>query len=92
VVPGQEGGHALASICWRYQPIGKLPCTFGVKREDYPDYGNFPGTGIVKYAKESMSDTAFDKKGIATVFPSVMAYLTRLSLFQLTILKTGAGA
>jgi len=42
-----------------------------VKREDYPDYGNFPGTkGVVNYAEGIyVGYRHFDKKKIEPVFP-----------------------
>jgi len=70
--PGQEGGHALAAILFGdINPSGKLPCTFGARREDYPDYGNFPGTkGIVKYPEGIyVGYRHFDKNRIDPVYP-----------------------
>jgi len=51
--PGQEGGNALAAILFgEVTPSGKLPDTLGARREDYPDYGHFPGVrGRVDYAE-----------------------------------------
>jgi len=70
--PGQEGGHALAAILFGdVNPSGKLPITLGARREDYPDYGNYPGTaGTVKYAEGIyVGYRHFDKKGIEPAFP-----------------------
>lgn len=70
--PGQEGGHAVASILFGdVNPSAKLPDTFAVKREDYPDYGNFPGTkGIVHYAEGIyVGYRHFDKNKIEPVYP-----------------------
>ena len=71
--PGQQGGAALASILFGdVNPSGKLPDTLAVRREDYPDYGNYPGdeNGIVRY-KEGIyvGYRSFDKKGVKPVFP-----------------------
>ncbi len=72
-LPGQEGGHALASILFGdINPSGKLPTTLAARREDYPDYGNFPGNaqGIVHYAEGVyVGYRHFDKAGIAPLFP-----------------------
>ena len=70
--PGEEGGHALAAILFGdINPSGKLPITLGARREDYPDYGNYPGTGgTVRYEEGIyVGYRHFDKKGIAPVFP-----------------------
>jgi beta-glucosidase len=70
--PGQEGGHALAAILFGdVNPSGKLPTTFGVRREDYPDYGHFPGVnGQVDYAEGIyVGYRHFDKAGIQPLFP-----------------------
>lgn len=70
--PGQEGGHALASILFGdVDPSGKLPDTLAVKREDYPDFGNFPGTrDVVRYAEGIyVGYRHFDKRAIEPVYP-----------------------
>lgn len=70
--PGQEGGMALASILFgETNPSGKLPTTFGARREDYPDDGNFPGTkGKVNYAEGIyVGYRHFDKDKIEPFFP-----------------------
>lgn len=70
--PGQEGGTALASVLYGdVNPSGKLPDTFGFRREDYPDYGNFPGVKNVVNYKEGIyvGYRHFDKKGIQPLFP-----------------------
>ncbi|MGH8048166.1 MAG: glycoside hydrolase family 3 C-terminal domain-containing protein [Chthoniobacterales bacterium] len=70
--PGQEGGAAIAAILFGdVNPSGKLPDTFAVNREDYPDTGNFPGTdNRVKYAEDIyVGYRHFDKKNIAPLFP-----------------------
>ncbi|WP_353566063.1 glycoside hydrolase family 3 C-terminal domain-containing protein [Haloferula sargassicola] len=70
--PGQEGGAAIADIIFGdVNPSGRLPDTFAANREDYPDYGNFPGTnGTVKYEEGIyVGYRHFDKKGIEPIFP-----------------------
>ncbi len=51
--PGQEGGAALAAILFGdVNPSAKLTDTIGAQREDYPDFGNYPGVnGKVNYAE-----------------------------------------
>jgi beta-glucosidase len=70
--PGQEAGNAIASILFgTVNPSGKLPTTLGAHREDYPDYGNFPGVnGVVNY-KEGIyvGYRHFDKDNITPLFP-----------------------
>ena len=70
--PGDEGGHALASLLFGdVSPSGKLPTTLGARREDYPDFGHFPGVGgQVTYAEGIyVGYRAFDKRRIAPLFP-----------------------
>ncbi len=70
--PGQEGGNALAAILFGdVNPSGKLPTTLAAAREDYPDYGHFPGTnGTVDYSEGIyVGYRHFDKKKIAPLFP-----------------------
>lgn len=70
--PGQEGGHAVASILFGdVNPSGKLPDTLAARREDYPDYGHFPGVkGQVSYAEGIyVGYRHFDKKNITPLFP-----------------------
>ena len=70
--PGQEGGAAIAAVLFGdINPSGRLPDTIAAAREDYPDYGNFPGTdGTVKYAEDIyVGYRHFDKRGIAPLFP-----------------------
>lgn len=71
-LPGMEGGHALAAILFGdVDPSGKLPTTLAARREDYPDFGNFPGqNGRVHYAEGIyVGYRHFDKEGIAPLFP-----------------------
>jgi len=70
--PGEEGGAALASILFGdIDPSGKLTDTVGGSREDYPDYGNFPGVkGTVHYAEGIyVGYRHFDKANIAPIYP-----------------------
>jgi beta-glucosidase len=70
--PGEQGGNAVASILFgETVPSGKLVDTWGASRQDYPDYGNFPGTdGTVNYAEGIyVGYRYFDKNGITPVFP-----------------------
>ncbi|HWD91939.1 MAG TPA: glycoside hydrolase family 3 C-terminal domain-containing protein [Verrucomicrobiae bacterium] len=70
--PGEEGGNALATILFGdSNPSGKLPTTFAARREDYPDFGNFPGrNGHVHYAEGIyVGYRHFDKADIKPLFP-----------------------
>ncbi len=70
--PGQEGGHALAAVLFGdVNPSGKLPDTLAARREDYPDFGHFPGTqGHVDYAEGIyVGYRHFDKAKITPLFP-----------------------
>jgi beta-glucosidase len=70
--PGEEGGNALAAILFGdSNPSGKLPTTLGARREDYPDFGNFPGeNGHVHYTEGIyVGYRHFDKAGIQPLFP-----------------------
>ncbi|MDQ2686507.1 MAG: glycoside hydrolase family 3 C-terminal domain-containing protein [Armatimonadota bacterium] len=71
--PGQQGGDALAAVLFGdINPSGKLPDTLAVRREDYPDYGNYPEdkNGVEQY-KEGIyvGYRHFDKKSVKPVFP-----------------------
>jgi len=70
--PGELGGKALAEILFGdLSPSGKLVDTYGVRREDYPDYGNYPGVNKTVEYKEGIyvGYRAFDKRSIAPQFP-----------------------
>lgn len=69
---GQEAGDAVAAILFGdVNPSGKLPCTFAVRREDYADYGHFPGVNGVSDYKEGIfvGYRHFDSAHIAPLFP-----------------------
>jgi len=69
---GQETGTALADILFGdVNPSGKLPDTLAARREDYSDWGNYPGTGgVVNYAEGIyVGYRHFDKQKIAPLFP-----------------------
>ncbi len=71
-LPGQEGGAALAGIIFgEVNPSGKLPDTLAVKRDDYPDAPNFPGSQAeVNYAEGIyVGYRHFDRENIAPLFP-----------------------
>lgn len=70
--PGQEGGAAIADILFgNVNPSGKLPDTLAARREDYPDFGNFPGANHeVNYAEGIyVGYRHFDKANIQPLFP-----------------------
>ena len=70
--PGELGGKALAAVLFGdFDPSGKLVDTYGVRREDYPDYGNFPGVNNVVHYSEGIyvGYRAFDKRAIRPEFP-----------------------
>ncbi len=70
--PGDEGGHALASVLFGdVSPSGKLPTTLAARREEYPDFGHFPGVnGQVTYAEGIyVGYRHFDKAKLAPLFP-----------------------
>jgi beta-glucosidase len=69
---GELGGTALASVLFGdVSPSGKLVDTYGVRREDYPDYGHFPGINNVVHYTEGIyvGYRAFDKRRITPEFP-----------------------
>jgi beta-glucosidase len=71
-LPGQEGGTALAAVLFGdVNPSGKLPDTFAASRDEYPDFGNYPGqNGEVHYAEGIyVGYRHFDKNGITPLFP-----------------------
>ncbi len=77
-LPGQEGAAAVAAIIFGdVNPSGRLTDTLAMNREDYPDFGNFPGAGdfskresTVKYDEGIyVGYRHFDKKDISPAFP-----------------------
>ena len=69
---GQDTGTAVADILFGdVNPSGKLPDTLGVRREDYSDWGNYPGDGtVVNYAEGIyVGYRHFDKQKIVPLFP-----------------------
>jgi beta-glucosidase len=88
--PNQEGGAALADILFGdTNPCGKLPVTIGRRREDYPDFGNYPGDGEMVTYEEGIyvGYRHFDKRGIAPRFP--FGYGLSYSTFAYDNLKIG---
>ena len=86
--PGQEGGHAIASLLFGdINPSGKLPTTLAARREDYPDFGHFPGVaGQVTYAEGIyVGYRHFDKAKIAPLFP--FGYGLSYTTFRYSALK-----
>jgi beta-glucosidase len=73
--PGQEGGRAIASVLFGdVDPSGKTVDTLAARREDYPDFGNFPGTrdaaNTVNYAEGIyVGYRHFDREKITPLFP-----------------------
>ncbi|BDI30435.1 beta-glucosidase [Capsulimonas corticalis] len=71
-LPGEEGGDALAAILFGdVNPSGKLTDTIAARREDYPDFGNFPGVKNVVHYDEGIyvGYRHFDKKQVAPIYP-----------------------
>ncbi len=69
---GQDTGTAVADILFGdVNPSGKLPDTLGARREDYPDWGNYPGNGTVVHYAEGIyvGYRHFDKHKIAPLYP-----------------------
>lgn len=69
---GGEGGHAVSDVLFGdVNPSGRLPDTLAARREDYPDTGNYPGSGWqVQYAEGIfVGYRHFDRAGIAPLFP-----------------------
>lgn len=69
---GEQGGNSVTDVLFGdVNPAGKLPDTLAVRREDYPDFGNYPGSGgEVRYAEGIfVGYRAFDQRGVAPLFP-----------------------
>lgn len=69
--PGQEGGHAIASILsGDVNPSGKLTITFPKRLQDNPAYINYPGSQDVLYGEGIyVGYRYYDKKDIEPRFP-----------------------
>ena len=69
---GQEQGNAVAGILFGdVNPSGKLTETIGARREDYSDFGHYPGDGKVLAYGEGLyvGYRHFDKAKIKPLFP-----------------------
>ena len=69
---GQEAGNAAADILFGdVTPSGKLAGTWANAREDYSDFGSYPGANSVVHYTEGVNVgyRHFDKKKIAPLFP-----------------------
>ena len=90
--PGEEGGHAIASVLFGdVNPSGKLVDTIGARREDYPDYGHFPGTNNqVDYAEGIyVGYRHFDKAHIVPLYP--FGYGLSYTTFKYSNLRLSSG-
>ncbi len=71
--PGEQAGNAIAAaLVGDVNPSGKLPDTLAARREDYPDYGNYPAgaNNVENYAEGIyVGYRHFDKAGIKPLFP-----------------------
>ena len=89
--PGQQGGDAIADVLFgKVNPSGKLPDTFAVNRNDYPDAGNFPDVdNKVTYAEGIyVGYRHFDKNNIQPIFP--FGYGLSYTTFKYSHLKLSA--
>lgn len=69
---GEQGGNSVTDVLLGdVNPSGRLPDTLAARREDYPDYGNYPGSeGQVEYAEGiHVGYRHFDRAGITPAFP-----------------------
>lgn len=69
---GQEAGHAAADIIFGdVSPSGKLAGTWANARDEYSDWGNYPGAGgFVRYMEGIyVGYRHFDKEKIEPLFP-----------------------
>lgn len=85
---GEGGGAAVTDVLFGdVNPSGKLPDTLAVRREDYPDFGNYPGAdGVVNYAEGIfVGYRGFDKRGIEPLYP--FGYGLSYTTFEYSDLK-----
>jgi beta-glucosidase len=90
--PGQEGGHALASILFGdANPSGHLPVTLPKAFADSPAASNYPGQKLrVDYAEGIyVGYRYFDTKNVAPAFP--FGYGLSYTTFALTNLTVTPG-
>ena len=69
---GQEQGNAVAGVLFgEVNPSGKLTDTIATRREDYSDYGYYPGSNnVLKYGEGIyVGYRHFDRAKIAPLFP-----------------------
>jgi beta-glucosidase len=69
---GEGGGAAVTDVLFGdVNPSGKLPDTLAARREDYPDFGNYPGAdSVVNYAEGIfVGYRSFDKNNIEPLYP-----------------------
>jgi len=88
---GQEAGNAVAEVLFGdTNPSGRLTDTLAARRQDYPDFGNYPGSnGVVKYEEGIyIGYRHFDKKNIAPVYP--FGYGLSYTTFAYSALKLPA--
>lgn len=69
--PGEEGGSALADLLFGVSNFsGKLPITLAKRWEDFPAFGNYPGSGSVQYAEGVfVGYRHFDRNKTGVLFP-----------------------
>jgi beta-glucosidase len=87
---GQSQGDAVAQILFGdVDPSGKLTETIGARREDYSDYGFYPGADRVMTYGEGIyvGYRHFDKAHIAPLFP--FGYGLSYTTFEYGGLKVG---
>jgi len=89
--PGQEGTQAMMDVITGvYNPSGKLPFTIAKRWEEYPAYGNFPGTDSTVEYKEGLlvGYRYFDTKKIEPMYPFGygLSYTT-FELSKITVAK-----
>jgi len=70
-LPGQEGGHAIASVLLGHSnPSGKLPVSFPKRLQDNPSYPYYPGAKDANYGEGIfVGYRHYDKNDIEPLFP-----------------------